>query len=110
MESNTLFYLLINVLKATPDIDYDNQVLYILVQSGTCNEDYLYHNFSFQLNEKYKAALDTISDLERRLEAAKKQEAFYVEKCQTLEKNISLLYVTAKAELQRKDSQIEELR
>lgn len=78
--------------------------------TGTCNEDYHYHNFSFQLNEKYKAALDTISDLERRLEAAKKQEAFYVEKCQTLEKNISLLYVTAKAELQRKDSQIEELR
>lgn len=31
MESNTLFYLLINVLEATPDIDYDNQVLYIQV-------------------------------------------------------------------------------
>lgn len=31
MESNTLFYLLINVLEVTPDIDYDNQVLYIPV-------------------------------------------------------------------------------
>lgn len=71
-----------------------------------------YHNmiFAFQLNEKYKAALDTIQDLEKELKAAKKQETYYSEKCLSLEKNISLLYVTAKAELQRKESQIEELR
>nr|XP_022291702.1 uncharacterized protein LOC111103014 [Crassostrea virginica] len=63
-----------------------------------------------ELNEKYKAALDTIQDLEKELKAAKKLETYYSEKCLSLEKNISLLYVTAKAELQRKESQIEELR
>jgi hypothetical protein len=62
------------------------------------------------LTDKYQAALSTIGDLEKQLEVTQKQQRCYIEKCQTLEKNISRLYVTAKAELGRKDAQIEEFR
>jgi hypothetical protein len=63
-----------------------------------------------QLETKYTEAIDRISDLEKQLNESLITETELKKKSDTLEKNITDLLVTARAELQRKDREISDLR
>ena len=63
-----------------------------------------------QLETKYTEALNRIVDLEKQLNESLIAETELKKKSDTLEKNITDLLVTARAELQRKDKEISDLR
>ena len=71
---------------------------------------YYFGTILLQLETKYTEAIDRISDLEKQLNESLITETELKKKSDTLEKNITDLLVTARAELQRKDREISDLR